>query len=70
VANSAFNEVIIVISIDAIQPTFFTFQANNALVWRETVRIVHEWFSEIDDEKTASQRSVDLLEGFTHVSVK
>jgi hypothetical protein len=42
------------------------FQANNALVWRETVRVVHEWFDEIDGLAEVDE-NVNLTEAFTHV---
>ena len=44
-------------------------QANNALVWRETCRIVDEWFSEIDSAvKLEQSATVDLLKDLTQVN--
>ena len=38
------------------------YQPNNALVWRSTLRVVGEWFSEIDNALKLDQtRTVDLL---------
>ena len=44
-------------------------QANNALVWRETLRVVGEWFSEIDSAVRSEQSiTVDLLKDVTQVN--
>jgi len=44
-------------------------QANNTLVWRETFRVVDEWFSEIDCAiKLKQTATVDLLKDITQVN--
>jgi len=45
------------------------YQHNNALVWRETFRVVDEWFSEIDSAVKLNQTAtVDLLKDVTQVN--
>ena len=45
------------------------YQPNNALVWRETLRVVDEWFSEIDSAvKSEQTATVDLLKDITQVN--
>ncbi|RDB30006.1 hypothetical protein Hypma_014135 [Hypsizygus marmoreus] len=46
-------------------------ETNNALVWRETIRVVDEWFAEIDEANATSQGGtpVDLLKDFTQVAL-
>ena len=68
VANSAFNEVRTNDSRYSNQLIPF-YQANNALVWRETFRVVDEWFSEIDSAvKLKQTATIDLLKDFTKVN--
>ncbi|KXN84067.1 Putative cytochrome P450 CYP13A1 [Leucoagaricus sp. SymC.cos] len=57
----------------AIAKTAFN-EANNAFVWRETLRIVNEWFAEIDKAATTTDSSqpttnVDLLRDLTHAAL-
>ncbi|KAF8235020.1 cytochrome P450 [Tricholoma matsutake] len=44
---------------------------NNALVWRESARILYEWFDEIDNPEGPPQigDSIDLLQAFTHIAL-
>lgn len=45
------------------------YQPNNALVWRETLRVVDGWFSVIDDAaKLGQPGTVDLLKDVTQVN--
>ncbi|KAG6820265.1 hypothetical protein H0H93_003095 [Arthromyces matolae] len=46
-------------------------EANNAFVWRETIRVVEEWFTEIDAGKSVAldEYSVDLLKDLTQVAL-
>ncbi|KAG6831703.1 hypothetical protein H0H87_004358 [Tephrocybe sp. NHM501043] len=46
-------------------------EANNAFVWRETIRVVDEWFEEIDNAKqnAPGETSVDLLKDLTQVTL-
>jgi len=67
VANSAFNEVCT--NVPAFKTTDPIYQANNALVWRETFRVVDEWFSEVDSSvKLEQTATVDLLKDVTQVN--
>jgi len=70
VANSAFNEVRTNVSDSRYSHKLIPFyQANNVLVWRETFRVVDEWFSEIDSAlKLKQTATVDLLKDFTKVN--
>lgn len=54
----------------AIAKTAFN-EANNAFVWRETLRIVHEWFSEIDKAAAPTDpiTDVDLLRDLTRAAL-
>ncbi|KAF8066025.1 cytochrome P450 [Lyophyllum atratum] len=46
-------------------------EANHAFVWRETIRVVDEWFTEIDETTKDSQGKfpVDLLTDLTQVTL-
>jgi len=56
----------------AITKTAFN-EANNAFVWQETVRIVNEWFIEIDNKAADTQGSpttnIDLCPDLTRVTL-
>jgi len=69
VAKPAFNEVsplfLFSSSID-----LYTVQANNAFVWSETIRVISEWFYQIDASQEKQQKvpTVDLVADLTQVS--
>ncbi|KAG5646335.1 hypothetical protein DXG03_003658 [Asterophora parasitica] len=46
-------------------------ETNNALVWRETIRVVGEWFAELGESKPNPERtfSVDLVKDLTQVAL-
>ena len=53
----------------AVQTIDPVYQPNNALVWRETRRVLDEWFSEIDHAAKPEQTvTVDLKRDFTIVN--
>jgi hypothetical protein len=68
VANSAFNEVSVVVQLAYLYPISLH-QANNALVWRESARVIHEWFEEIEGPggPVPKGNSIDLLKALTQV---
>ncbi|KAF9010195.1 cytochrome P450 [Cyathus striatus] len=45
-------------------------EANNAFVWKETIRVASEWFNELDrSTKNTAEISVDLLHDFAQVTL-
>jgi hypothetical protein len=45
-------------------------KANNALVWADTMRVVSEWFKEIDaypDVRSEGGQLIDILKDITQV---
>jgi hypothetical protein len=41
-------------------------QANNAFAWTETIRVLNEWFQDLD---TDNDMSLDVVSAMTQVSI-